>query len=88
MTTRFRIDSISIGTSNGVVTYEFPSALTVLAGSVGVGKSTLFELIKYGFGGDALLADVVEKHVTSVTLEPLRGALAPNKVLESRSTMY
>lgn len=69
MSIKFRINQVSMRTSGGPVVYEFRSALTVLAGSVGVGKSTLFELIKHGLGGgEALLADVVETSVTSVTL--------------------
>jgi hypothetical protein len=58
MTTRFRIDAVTVDTTEGEVTYQFPSALTVLAGPVGVGKSTLFELIKYGLGGNGELAQV------------------------------
>lgn len=74
MTNKFRIERISMATSGGSVQYAFPSDLTVLAGGVGVGKSTLFELIKHGTGGDALLADVVDKNVTSVSLEIEVGA--------------
>lgn len=83
MTTPFRIDAITIATSGGPVGYSFPSSLTVLAGSVGVGKSTLFELIKYGLGGDALLADVVTTSVSSVTVEI---SVAREKYSFNRST--
>lgn len=69
MSTPFRINRVALETVGGPVEYSFPSALTVLAGSVGVGKSTLFELVKHGLGGDALLADVVDTSVTSVTLD-------------------
>ena len=69
MTVPFRIDTVTISTAGGPVRYGFPSALTVLAGSVGVGKSTLFELFKYGLGGKALLADVVTSGVSSVEVE-------------------
>lgn len=69
MTNKFRIERISMATTGGSVQYLFPSDLTVLAGGVGVGKSTLLELMKHGLGGDALLADVVDKNVTSVSLE-------------------
>jgi hypothetical protein len=71
-------------TTGGLVEYEFGSALTVLAGSVGVGKSTLFELIKHGLGGEALLADVVETSITSVTLEVTVGA---QQIQLTRSTL-
>lgn len=69
MTVNFRLDLISLVTANGRTQYAFPSDLTVLAGGVGVGKSTLLELIKHGLGGDALIADVVEKNITSVSLD-------------------
>jgi hypothetical protein len=74
MTTRFRIDSVTVDTTDGEVTYEFPSALTVLAGPVGVGKSTLFELIKYGLGGNGELAQVVVESVRDVRLSIRAGA--------------
>jgi len=73
VTTRFRINSVALDTTEGEVRYEFPSELTVLAGDTGVGKTTLLELIKFGFGGDAVLADVAVNHVNSVTLDVLIG---------------
>lgn len=84
MTNKFRIERISLVTSGGNVEYVFPSDLTVLAGGVGVGKSTLFELIKHGIGGDALFADVVDKNVTSVSLELEIGA---RRLRLTRSTL-
>ncbi|MFD9940037.1 AAA family ATPase [Nonomuraea sp. NPDC059023] len=80
MTTQFRINTVLISTIEGNVEYTFPSDLTVLAGRTGVGKTTLLELIKYGFGGDGALADVVRNHVDGVTLEVLMG--------ESRFRIY
>jgi hypothetical protein len=68
MTTRFRIDAVTVDTIDGEVTYQFPSALTVLAGPVGVGKSTLFELIKYGLGGNGELAQVAVTSVREIQL--------------------
>lgn len=73
MTTSFRIDSLSIETVAGRVPYSFPDALTVMAGSVGVGKSTLFELIKHTLGCDALLAGVVRSGVFSATVDLTLG---------------
>lgn len=66
MTTRFRLDALTVDTTQGDLSYHFPSALTVLAGSVGAGKSTLFELIKYALGGNALLAPVVVNSVRDI----------------------
>lgn len=68
MTTRFRLDAVTLDTVQGDVTYQFPSPLTVLAGRVGVGKSTLFELIKYGLGGNGQLAQVAVDSVRDVRL--------------------
>lgn len=73
MTTSFRIDSLSIDTIAGRVPYTFPVSLTVMAGSVGVGKSTLFELIKHTLGCDALLAGVVRSGVVSATVDLTLG---------------
>ncbi len=74
MTTRFRLDAVTLATTDGEVRYEYPSDLTVLAGPTGVGKTTLLELIKYGFGGDAVLAPVARQHVNDVTIDATVGA--------------
>lgn len=69
MTSRFRLDAVTLATTEGEVHYEYPSDLTVLAGPTGVGKTTLLELVKYGMGGDAVLAPVARQHVNDVTLD-------------------
>ncbi|GAA1525745.1 hypothetical protein GCM10009730_37880 [Streptomyces albidochromogenes] len=74
MTVQFRIDSATLYTTEGQVPYQFSSDLTVLAGPTGVGKTTLLELIKYGLGGDGLLAPVVLESVNDVVLEVSIGA--------------
>lgn len=66
MTVVFRIESVHLETRNGTVAYTFSSDLTVLSGHTGVGKTTLFELIKYGLGGDGLLAPVARENITDV----------------------
>ena len=68
MTSRFRIDQFRLETVEGPVTYNFPDDLTVLAGDTGVGKTTLFELIKFALGGDGLIAPVAAKNVSEVHL--------------------
>ncbi|MEU8741172.1 AAA family ATPase [Streptomyces halstedii] len=68
MTTKFRIEKVTIHSTEGPVEYQFPSNLTVLAGPTGVGKTTLFELIKWGLGGDGLLAPVVTDSVQDLSL--------------------
>jgi hypothetical protein len=66
VTVKFRIESVRLDTSDGPVSYVFPSDLTVLAGPTAVGKTTLLELIKYGLGGDGRLAPVARRHVLDV----------------------
>ena len=73
MTTRFRIDAVLLDTTEGEVRYDFPSDLTVLAGKTGVGKTTLLELIKFSFGGNAVLADIARQDVNDVTLHVAIG---------------
>ncbi|MEV0070801.1 AAA family ATPase [Amycolatopsis sp. NPDC050768] len=73
MTVRFRVDVLTLDTTEGEVTYQFASDLTVLAGPTGVGKTTLLELIKFGFGGDARLAPVAIEHVEAVALDVTIG---------------
>lgn len=74
MSTKFRINSVSLDTTEGDVEYRFPSDLTVLAGPTGVGKTTLLELVKFGFGGDAILATVAQEYVLDVTLDVTIGS--------------
>ncbi|RYE96452.1 MAG: hypothetical protein EOO77_40935 [Oxalobacteraceae bacterium] len=69
MTVRFRLEAMRLDTSSGPVEYAFPDDLTVLAGSTGVGKTTLLELIKFGLGGDGLIAPVVDTSVFDVHLD-------------------
>ena len=69
MTIRFRIDALDLATTKGMCEYRFTSDLTVLARARLVsGKTTLLELIKFAFGGDAILAPVAVENVESVTL--------------------
>ncbi|PPJ20733.1 hypothetical protein C5E44_03545 [Nocardia nova] len=69
MSVRFRLDKVILTTTEGAVEYTFTNDLTVLSGPTGVGKTTLLELIKYGFGAKGTLAEVVLNSVESVTLE-------------------
>ncbi|HWC24651.1 MAG TPA: AAA family ATPase [Flexivirga sp.] len=73
MTARFRIDQFRLETNKGPVTYDFPDDLTVLAGDTGVGKTTLFELIKFALGGDGLVAPVAAASISEVSVSILAG---------------
>lgn len=74
MTTTFRIEEVRLDTTSGPVVYAFPADLTVLAGQTGVGKTTLLEMIKFGLGGDGLLAPVALRYVTDVHISIRVGA--------------
>jgi len=69
MSIRVRINSIELATDAGPVKHDFRGHLTVLTGPVGVGKSTLFELMKYAVGGNARIAPVARDHIAWVSLE-------------------
>ncbi|MFI9105807.1 AAA family ATPase [Streptomyces fildesensis] len=57
-------------TTEGSVRYDFESDLTVLEGPTGVGKTTLLELIKYGFAaGEPRLATVATEYVHDVAID-------------------
>ncbi len=73
MTTTFRLNSVTLDTVEGPVRYAFPADLTILAGPTGVGKTTLLEVIKYGFGCDGMLAPVVTANVNDVSIDVTIG---------------
>jgi len=73
VTVKVRLDSIFLETTGGPVEYLFTSDLTVLAGPTGVGKTTLLELVKYGFGGNGRLAPKAVEAVHDVILEVTLG---------------
>ena len=73
MTVTFRINEFIAHTAEGDTIHQFPSSLTVLAGPIAVGKSTLFEAMKYALGCDALLSGVIRASVVSVTVDVTLG---------------
>nr|WP_083977636.1 AAA family ATPase [Herbidospora sakaeratensis] len=73
MTTTFRLDAVTLATTEGDVRYAFPSDLSVLAGPTGVGKTTLLELVKFGFGGEADIAEVARDYVVEVRIDATLG---------------
>jgi hypothetical protein len=74
VTVKIRLDSVLLETTEGPVEYRFRSDLTVLAGQTGVGKTTLLELVKYGFGCNGKLAPKAIEVVNDVILEVTLGS--------------
>ncbi|MFC6449262.1 AAA family ATPase [Cellulomonas gelida] len=64
-----RLNALTLHTAPGPVRYDFRGPLTVLTGPVGVGKSSLFELMKHALGGSARVAPVARDFVEFVELE-------------------
>ncbi|MFF5080385.1 hypothetical protein ACFY36_25315 [Actinoplanes sp. NPDC000266] len=73
MTTTFRLNSVTLDTLDGPVRYAFPADLTLLAGPTGVGKTSLLEATKYGFGCDGMLAPVITESVNDVSIDVTIG---------------
>ncbi|MGY4960276.1 AAA family ATPase [Streptomyces sp. 900105245] len=70
MTVNFRLNAVTLHTTEGSVTYDFTADLTVLEGPTGVGKTTLLELIKYAFAaGEPRLATVATDAVHDVAID-------------------
>lgn len=88
MTARFRIDQFRVETIEGPVIYNFDDDLIVLAGDTGVGKTTLFELIKFSLGGDGLIAPVAAQAVSEVHVTVYVGTehLQLSRELDSSSS--
>ncbi|WP_158698227.1 AAA family ATPase [Streptomyces griseorubens] len=66
MASVIRIKDITIKTPTHRATYPFDGPLTLITGSIGVGKSSLLELLKYGLGGSAKLMPAIRANVATV----------------------
>lgn len=73
MTVPFRINAFEAHAAEGTTRYKFDSPLTVIAGPIAVGKSTLFEAMKFALGCDALLTSVIRANVVTVTIDVTVG---------------
>lgn len=83
MSLDFRLRALILHTTEGTVRYDFESDLTVLEGPTGVGKTTLLELVKFGFAaGEPRLATVATDSVHDVAIEIYIGG---NEYLITRS---
>jgi hypothetical protein len=68
MSRRMRINSVTLRGAGRKYEFPFTRNCTILDGPVGTGKSSLLELIKYGFGGQAVLTPVVRSEIDQVLL--------------------
>ncbi|WP_330236474.1 AAA family ATPase [Streptomyces sp. NBC_00566] len=66
MASLIRIKNVTIRTSTHQAVYPFDGPLTFITGSIGVGKSSLLELLKYGLGGSAKLMPAIKANVQIV----------------------
>jgi hypothetical protein len=69
MGNRLVIESLEIRTEAATKVYSFSRGVTAVTGPIGSGKSSLFELIKYGLGGRAQVMPAVRDNVKTVTLQ-------------------
>lgn len=69
MGSKIRFLRLTISTRNARADYDLTDSVTVVTGSIGVGKSSLLELLKYGLGGSAKLMPAIRKNVTSVEMD-------------------
>jgi AAA domain-containing protein len=70
---RLEVRKVRLG---GIATehaWTFPPGVTIIAGDVGGGKTTLLNLIKFGMGGDAPITKKLGESAESVTLEIRAG---------------
>ncbi|MEV7507850.1 AAA family ATPase [Streptomyces sp. NPDC091201] len=69
MGSSIRINRVTIKTSDAQAVYSFDRPVTFITGSIGVGKSSLLELLKYGFGGNANLMPAIRSNVKFVEVD-------------------
>ncbi|MFJ4930593.1 AAA family ATPase [Streptomyces sp. NPDC088736] len=70
-----RIHQLAIKTRTEEAVFQFSDQVTVVTGSIGVGKSSLLELLKFGLGAtSAKLMPAVEQNVTAVEVQVTFGS--------------
>jgi DNA repair exonuclease SbcCD ATPase subunit len=65
----FRLHRLRLVRDDGDQHWNFASGVTVFVGPVGVGKTSLFELIKYSLGGNGVLSRAVQEVGRRVVLD-------------------
>ena len=73
MASNMRISSVELETDVRLYTFSLSGPCTVIDGPIGTGKSSLLELIKYGFGGSGNLMRVVKGNVRAVRTHLMIG---------------
>ncbi|MGY5013212.1 hypothetical protein ACWCY6_34865 [Streptomyces sp. 900105755] len=74
MGSTIRIRQLTVKTNSEQAVYRFEHQVTIATGSIGVGKSSLLELIKFGLGSqNAKLMPAVRQHVASIELQIILG---------------
>jgi uncharacterized Zn finger protein (UPF0148 family) len=69
MATDLQVRRVSLGGIDTPHSWDLPRGVTVIAGDSGVGKTSLLNLIKYGFGGDATITKTIVEAAESVIVE-------------------
>jgi AAA domain len=64
-----RVRSVALLGSSEPHVWEFPKGVTVIVGASGGGKTSLLNLIKFGFGGEAPITKTIEGAARGVALE-------------------
>lgn len=63
------IKSLELHTATASKRYDFSRGVTAITGPIGSGKSSLFELLKYGLGGRAKAMPAIRDNVKKVIIE-------------------
>lgn len=74
MTLHLRLHHVVLRTQADESRYEFAAGLNAVIGSYGTGKSSLFELIKYGLGGTAEIMPLIRENLREIEVEATLGA--------------
>lgn len=74
MTLHLRLHHAALRTAGDESRYEFKAGVNSVIGSYATGKSSLFELIKYGLGGSGEIMPLIRANLREVEIEATVGA--------------